>query len=289
LERFFSNPVRFLFERRLGIYLGKEITAVEDLEPLDLSGLDQYTLRRNIFEFRLKGRDFKDIFTIIRAMGTLPHGRAGEYEFERLCRGVDEFIANTAEHLAEGMLDQLEIDLNIFGFNLSGIINNLYPSGFVNYRYAAIRPRDRVLTWIRHIILNSVRPEHYPLSSVLIGLGRDNQEWHAYRFRPVADARLILENLLQVYWEGLTRPVHFFPKSAWEYFQVALNSKKTEEYALDKARSTWTGSGFNPGEGDDLYYKACFREIDPLDTEFKRLAELVLHPCCENMEEIEAW
>jgi exodeoxyribonuclease V gamma subunit len=289
LERFFSNPVRFLFERRLGIYLGKEITAVEDLEPLELSGLDQHTLRRNIFEFRLKGRDFKDIFAIIRAMGILPHGRAGEYEFERSCRGVDEFIANTVKHLAEGMLDQLEIDFNISGFNLTGIINNLYPSDCVNYRYAAIRPRDRVLTWIRHIILNTVRPEHYPLSSVLIGLGRDNQEWRACRFRPVADARLILENLLQVYWEGLTRPVHFFQKSAWEYFQIALNRKKTEEDALDKARLTWTGSKYNPGEGDDLYYKACFRDIDPLDTEFKRLSELVLRPCCENMEEVEAW
>jgi len=53
---------------------------------------------------------------------------------------------------------------------------------------------------------------------------------------------------------------------------------------LRAARSKWsTDYGF--AEGDDPYYRLCFGESDPIDSEFAQLAEAILRPLLERAGE----
>jgi exodeoxyribonuclease V gamma subunit len=112
-------------------------------------------------------------------------------------------------------------------------------------------------------------------------------QWVAYEYPPVKNSQEILENLLEKYWEGLVKPLHFFPRSSWDYAQLVLDKGKSLEDGLTKAHNTWEGNDFTSGEREDAYYQLCFGKINPLDSEFQRIAEEVFGPLLEHQNEIE--
>ncbi len=82
-------------------------------------------------------------------------------------------------------------------------------------------------------------------------------------FAPVGKkSREYLIELLNLYWEGLSNPLHFFPDSSEEYVRQAYIKKKDEKYSMQAARNKWLGSKFSRGESKDPYYDICFRNSD---------------------------
>ena len=65
-----------------------------------------------------------------------------------------------------------------------------------------------------------------------------------------------------------------------------LERNRDKEDALSMARNTWMGSDYFRGESEDAYYHQCFRNSDPLDSEFQRLAEGVFEPILRHQTEI---
>jgi exodeoxyribonuclease V gamma subunit len=183
----------------------------------------------------------------------------------------------------------LHADIFISGFRLTGRIDAIYPERLIKYRYTRIKPKDRLNIWFQHLFLNSLVADHYPRISMLAGLSPKSKEpqWVAYEFPPVENSQEILENLVEKYWAGLVMPLHFFPRSSWEYAQLALDKEKPLEDALEKAHSTWNGNDFTSGEREDAYYQLCFGNTDPLDSEFQHIAEEVFGPLLEHQKEIE--
>jgi len=282
---FFRNPVRFLSEKRLGIFLEDKTELIDKTEPIELNRLEEYQIRQRILGYRLKGHNFQDIFSFIRAMGLLPHGNAGKYIFNNLCTGMDSFIAKINE-LCSAPLDPLDIDLKIGDFSITGRLPNLYKEHSMVYRYAGIRPEDRISTWIHHLILNTVRQDSYPLTSILIGLkSNSHRNILCSKFNPVDDAEAILKILIEIYWEGLVMPIHFFPRSSWAYYQEISKKNGKTDIALKKAKDMWNGIHLFPGEQNNLYYKEYFRGDPPLDKNFRRLAETVFWHLCNHLEE----
>ena len=68
---------------------------------------------------------------------------------------------------------------------------------------------------------------------------------------------------------GLRAPLHFFPKSAWEYVTNGENHSA--------ARAKWSGGRF-PESGDAAYRLALRGHADPLDDEFDECARAVFEP-----------
>lgn len=281
LVRFFGNPARFLLNRRLGIHLEERAVILEERESFEIKGLERYLLEEDLLTYRFAGRDLKDLFPPIRASGQLPHGTVGKCIYENLSQGVESFVEKTGSYLQESPLQPLEVDLGISGFRLKGRIEAIYPGRLLQYRYARIKSRDRLRVWIRHLALNSLRVDNYPRISMLVGLDSNNRQetvWTAWEYSPVEKSDEILGMLLEAYWAGLVKPLHFFPESSWKYAHMHLEKNKPDEDALGSARQTWTGGDFSRGECEDAYYELCFRGTDPIDAEFQRNAEEVFAP-----------
>ncbi|MCP4575605.1 MAG: exodeoxyribonuclease V subunit gamma [Deltaproteobacteria bacterium] len=283
LCRFFVNPTRFLLNRRLGIYLDEGIAMLQETEPFDVTGLENYLLAQDLVERRLAGHGLKDFFHLTRAAGLLPHGTVGECIYEGMCREIEGFVEKIGAYIRKGMLAPLEVDLGISGFRLIGRTGAIYPERMVRYRYAKIKPKDRLRTWIHHLVLNCAKSPGYPLYTMVVGL---DKEWAAWEYAPVEDAKGMLETLLHKYWEGLTRPIHFFPESAWQYAQQMLEKKKSGEEALKKAYERWMG-GYHPGERDDAHYTLSFRNTNPIDPEFQETALEVFGPIIASQRKVQ--
>ena len=273
---FFSHPVRFLLQRRLGIYLDESTDSVDEKENFSINGLEKYKIGQDLLKNRLSGFKLDDMLPVQRATGTLPHGNIGKVSYREM--SVDaEIFANTLENITEGnKFNSLDIDYEIAGFKITGKITDIHEQGLVIFRYATVKPKDYLRAWIYHLLLCTIGDSRCPFKTTLLGSNL------VYEFDPVQNPEEILEYLLQVYWKGLSEPVHFIPATSYKYAHLLLVKEKAEYDALGNARKTWEGNDFNPGESNDLYFDLCFREIDPMDDEFERISTEVYRPIFEH-------
>ena len=271
LCRFFANPARFLVNQRLNIYLEEEAEVLDEREPFQLSGLEKYQLEQDLFGRALEKGSLRDFFPVIRASGQLPHGTPGELLYGQSRAGVEAFLRDLVAFTQGKILEPLEVDLRIGGFQLVGRLENIYAAGLLRFRYADVKPRDRLTLWIHHLVLNMTGAKDYPASSWLIG--KDLQ----CVYPPVSESERILQGLLKVYWEGMGKPLHFFTRSSWIYAE-ALAKGKDEERALRAASKEWLGDDYSHGESEDPYLQICFRNKDPLDEEFENLSREIFGP-----------
>jgi exodeoxyribonuclease V gamma subunit len=288
LCNFFRNPSRYLLQKRLGIYLDQTVLMPDEREPFEIKGLEKYLLENSMMEKGLAGRDLRDLFSATLAKGLLPHGTAGECLFDHLRQGVERFVEKTCGYLQGAALDPLAVDLSIGDFRLTGKINGLYPKRLMHYRYAKTKAKDYLKTWIYHLALNSIMPKGHPLISILAGLTSKGPEpgWVAFEYMPVQNSKEILGSLLEKYWEGLIKPLHFFSETSWEYAQALLLQGKPQEEALNRARNTWSGNEYNQGENSDPYYELFFRNTDPLGPEFQDMAKDVFGTLIDHQAKI---
>ncbi len=98
-------------------------------------------------------------------------------------------------------------------------------------------------------------------------------------FRHVPSARAELQTLCQLFCEGLTLPLPFFPASAMALVEAELANSK-DPFA--KARAKWNGPWRQNGEKDDRFIARCFDVSDPLDDRFAEIARVVFKPLLQH-------
>lgn len=284
LVRFFTNPSKYLLNKRLGIFLDEESALLEEAECFELDGLESYLIQQDLVAAALGGASPRDRQALFKASGRLPHGTPGDFTFTEMSRGVELFAARMEPYLRSEPLMPLDVRLDIGDFHLTGTIHAIFRDHLLKYRYAGIKAKDHLGAWIPHLALNCLAEPGYPRESLLIGL--DGGGWHAVQYGAVAESGEILARLLDLYRRGLVRPLGFFPASSFDYLQARLLKQKTREQALDGARLVWEGSDHKRGEIKDPYLDLCFRSMGPLDAEFETIAAEVFEPLFRCMEEV---
>lgn len=278
LCQFFSNPARFLLRHRLGIYLSEYPALMDENEPFELGSLEQYLIKQDLVARDLKDKDtsFRDLYPFMQASGILPHGSPGECCYDDLCASTRHFVNKIHPHIEGGQREPLPVDLAIHGYHLTGRLVNVYPEGLVSYRPAKAKGRDRLRAWISHLVFNHL-PEGASRETVLICEDR------TFRYAPVEDTEACLHTFLSIYWRGLIKPLHFFPESSLAYAEQVAKGAVSEK-AMRTAQGKW--DAFEYAEKDDSCYDLCFRQIEPLDAEFRELAEAIFEPMLRHEEPI---
>ena len=273
LTRFFANPVRYLLQRRLGLYLEEGEGLLEDREPFELDYFTENSLAQRLVEAELAGRDAGQLFACMRAAGELPHGRVGARIFERVKGAAVNFAAELKTHYEPPLAEPLEVDLELGDMRLRGRLD-VGRGGLFGYSVHGIWDHQLLGLWLRHLVLNALDPAGVdPVSRWL-------DKERLYRFGPVEQAMDRLGELLAIYWQGLSHPLRLFPKSGLEYARH-LSSGKDEEYALNKARDRWAGERNPNPEYGNPYYQLAFPTGDVLDEEFRELSSKVFLPLFE--------
>lgn len=284
LCRFFANPAKYLLNKRFGIYLGEDDSVLEETECFDLDSLERYSLNQTLVESALADGNPDDLYPMIRASGQIPHGTPGEYIFKELSRGVELFAQETRPYLRGERLEPLEVDLQLGGFNLTGSIQPIYPERLLRYRYAKMKAKDLLSAWVMHLVLNSINEPGYPSETMVIGL--DGTDWAASRYLPPDNSREILEQLLALYWDGLQKPLQFFPETSLEYAKLVVEKQKPRDEAVGKVESTWFGGDYRRGESKDEHLQHCFKTGSPLDADFQTISEQVYAPLLMNRRDM---
>jgi exodeoxyribonuclease V gamma subunit len=269
--RFFANPTAHLLRRRLGVRLAEAELPALRREPFVLDGLGAYAVRVELLERHAETCAGADPLPALRACGLLPYGRVGHVELVRQRAVVEEFAERLAALTAGEALETIEFAIQLDALRLEGALRGIARDGVIDHRLARPKARDQLTLWIRHLILHVVRPRPEGWRSVWLGT-------RAIVFEPVTDARALLQTLGGLYREGMQRLLPFFPESALAWCE-ATRAK------LDAARTAWDGNEFVDGESADAHLVYAWREADPLDAEFERVAELVMQPLVDHRTE----
>jgi exodeoxyribonuclease V gamma subunit len=278
LRRFFRQPVEFFLHERLGIRLERPSVRAEDCEPFSLDGLNRYAVEQEISQRLLGGEDISGLAAVIRSRGVLPPGTVGEVLYRQSLQEAAEFVRKVQPLLEEMPPLAREIRIDIGGFRLSGTIRDFRGNLLLHYRCADIKPKDLLAAWIDHLAWNVAAGATEAATTVLAG--KD----HCYQFSPTPECAKYLTVLLEAYWEGLKKPLHYFPRSSFAYAE-AVQGQEVPGRAMSAAENIWRPqSKETPGEGDEPYNKLAFRNCDPLDEDFEELALAILEPLLTHRE-----
>jgi len=228
------------------------------------------------------------LFQVARASGRLPHGSVGQSGYKVLLREVQQFARRVHEYKVGDLLEDLEVDIAVSGFKITGRLSQVYPTGQVRYIYRPgvegkskdLKPQDHLKAWIHHLALNSLKGEHYSKTTILIGQGT------IWKYNSLENAQGILERLLYRYWQGLILPLHFFPESSSKYVETLIIKERSELEAIRSAEKVWGDWDDDHGESRDVYYRRCFEGTNPLNGEFMDIAVEIFKPLIQNCEEI---
>ncbi|MCH8125022.1 exodeoxyribonuclease V subunit gamma [candidate division KSB1 bacterium] len=288
LYRFFRNPTRFLLNKRLNLYLRENQVTIEEKETFALAGLDRYAVSQSLVKSSSKYDETRQIKKVTSSTGMLPIGAVGDYDFDRLNNKVRHFVSKTEEIFQLAPLDPVQVDLNINEFHVTGRLDHVHENGNVLFRYARVKAKDHLNAWLNHLVLNCYSSGNYPAHSFLAGVNNATDgQWVGWVFQPLQNSFDILSNLLDIYWEGLSYPIRFFPDSSYTYFRLIKEEQKTVETALENAQKTWFGTDRQRGEIEDVYFQLCFRNNeDPLSGDFEKLSQVVYEPLIDNREEL---
>ncbi len=265
LVRFFENPTRAFAQHRLGLYLGDDLEAIADREPLALNHLERWKIGTQLLERALHGESVRDALPAVQASGALPPGTLGECAFD----DVDPEVTAIARHanalLRDAELEPLVVDHDLDGTRITGVLRNLRPTAYVQYQFSKLGRRHELGIWIRHLLLNWLRANAYPRVSYLVGRPEDAGGPTAVRFRPVEHAAEILRALLRLYRIGQIAPLLLFENAS----RVYVEKRRAGGDALRAARGSFEGGPMGGGDGQNDYVRQVFAGRDPLDAGFR--------------------
>nr|MCU0921829.1 exodeoxyribonuclease V subunit gamma [Burkholderiaceae bacterium] len=266
LLEFFRNPCRMLLRRRLGIELAREADELLDDEPFLPDGRSRAALAERLLPLLLQGTPAEALPALARAGTELPEGPLGEGQLQRELQSMQAFAEPLRAALAEAPLPPqahtLQVVLDGQAWQLQWSFADLRPAGLLRWRYGPTRAGDRLAAWLQHLALCAARPEGVaPLTRWLSSDGE-------FSFAPCADAAERLQELLTLYRQGLSEPLHFYPRAAWELQRKGPGAARTAW----QSTQTWA-------EGDDPAYQLALRGVDePLDERFEALSRVVYEP-----------
>jgi len=275
LQEFFRNPCRALLRRRLGLELAREADELQDDEPFLADARAGRALAQRLLPLLLDGAAPATLPALARAGTELPEGALGEAQLQQQLQALQDFAARLREALAEATLppQTLALDVELQGecWQLHAAFADLRASGLLRWRFGSAHAGDYLDAWLQHLALCAAAPA---------GVALRTRWYHAdgeFGFSPCADAAARLAELLALYRRGLSEPLHFYPRTAWQYL----------DHGLAAAHRAWRASEHNrfADEADPAYRLALRGVAEPLDAEFEALAAAVLGPLREHLQE----
>jgi len=273
LISFWKNPSSYFVRRRLGLNLRDRGFCLDDDEPFVPTSLEMYPLKQELLTQELDGETLP--FELFEARGLLPSGFVGRLSLDAMRTEIRKMAANVRRRIRDGRKDlPITIDLALPDYTLTGTIENVYNGKVVNFRPANLNPKDFLRTWIEHLVLSLQNTSDQETRTILIG--KDD----AVAMPPIASAENELRNLCDLYLEGLSRPLRFFPGASMA-FAHAFVSKEGDPIA--KAKEKWSPY-HREGEKDDPYFARCFDGPDPFEDPFSEIALKVFKTMLTHLE-----
>ncbi|MDU8924072.1 exodeoxyribonuclease V subunit gamma [Pasteurellaceae bacterium LIM206] len=218
LIAFVQNPVKFFFEKRLGVYFNQLDEQILDSENFTLERLDLYTIRDDLA--RLGENEMTDYFARLKVKGTLPYGQFGKIYEKEVQTEMTRFKTAIADYLDQPKRYKflyLNVETSQGKINLNGTVNNLY-SEFnqrVSWRAGNITDKFKIENWLTYLAL--LVSDESALPPIFVG--KDGKK-HSFKTLEHSTALEQLVIYVESYLRGM-RQMQIVPTAVMEKYLKA--------------------------------------------------------------------
>jgi len=274
LISFFKNTSRYFINNTLRANLSCYNTAqVSGVEPFELNNLDLYSLNQDIIKKLINKEDTDRLYESYRLEDRLPVKNNGRLIFEKQLLNITDLYekeckdTGSPEENLRGT-KSLEVDFNIGGIRLYGTLDNVSESdGQQVYFQVASENSTRLLeSWIKHLVFAA---SGKGVRTVCFIGKKEPVKVREYLTDDRNKAVTELEKLLEMYKNGLSSPLPFFPKASYKYAAAKENK-------INAALDGFKGGEWAKGDIDDLSVYLCFDESIVESEQFCKNSQTVL-------------
>lgn len=240
LVRFLKDPVKEFLRQRLQVSLIDEGEEAADGIPVDLDGLERWSIGQRLLGDLLAGRTREDALAKEWRRGVLPPGRLG-WKVARGLADQAQPLAEAVESFRAGMSPRaVDIDLALDGGRrLRGTVTDLYGDRLVRVNFSRLGPKHILDAWVPLLALCATHPgRHWSAGAV----GRDRRSYARATFAAVDDAPALLAELVALYDAGMCEPLPLPLKTghAWASY------RKYPQQARYRADQAWARTRYGP-------------------------------------------
>lgn len=260
LKAFFVNPAA-AFLRRLDVTQPERYDEVRDAIPIDLGGLERWSVGDRLLRAAFAGGDAGAIIAAEQRRGHLPPGELGESALHDVLTVAQPLLEETARvRVNDPESVDIDVDLEVDGASsvrLGGTVGDLFGGcHLVRVGYSAVGSRQLLDAWLDLLALTASRPEE---TFVAHCLGKSPTSWAKspiahVKLGPVLPerAREELATLVRLRARGLRSPLRL-PRETGRVWATAHKQGKSAAQILHAAEDKWVGreSPPMPGESAD--------------------------------------
>lgn len=279
-ESYVTRPARAFVQRRLGVFLGEELTEVEDREPLALDALQDWKLGDEALRLLVAGKCEADVRRALGAGGAVPLGTPGEIALGEVQARAASLAAQARAWQDGPPLAPLDVSFEFDGVRVAGVLRGLWPGAHLHVGFSKLGGRFELVHWVRHLLLHaalaSTPRAGYPRQSVLVA--RDDDDRAAVvRFDAPDSPVDLLKGLVAFVRAARTAPVPFFRYASRAYADASIGSEHGADKGLTDAESAFRK--FDDDPHDRLVFPSFERVLEasaPLG--FEEAAERIYGP-----------
>ncbi|WP_068250440.1 exodeoxyribonuclease V subunit gamma [Janibacter corallicola] len=280
LVGYFQHPGRGFLRDRLQVGVSREADEVSDRLPIDLDGLEKWSVGDRALAARLAGRPADDVYTAELLRGDIPPGSLGNRALTPIAEQVEDLVRHVAEGPG-GPPGSVDIDVPLpGGRRLTGTVDGVRGPHVVDVTFSRLAAKQHIASWLRLLALSATEEAEWFASTLGKGRGRGRPVARTTRGPvPLAAARSHLSELIDVHAVGLSAPLPLPVKTSLAWAETVHRNPTRTRIAARKAREDWeprrsrTGATF-PGERDDGWW----RRIHGADAPFELLLTEVAGP-----------
>lgn len=226
-ERYVTRPAFTFVQKQLGVFLGEELTEVEDREPIVLGALEDWKLGDEMLRQLLAGTPEADARRALGAGGALPLGTPGELALAEVQARASALVDAARAWRRGAPLEPLDVSFELDGLRVAGVLRGLWPQAHLQIGYSKVGGRFELVHWVRHVLLHhalaSAPRAGYPRQSIVVGRDDDGAA-AVVRFDPPESPATVLKELVAFVRVARTAPVPFFRYASRAYADARFDS-----------------------------------------------------------------
>ncbi|OBK85867.1 exodeoxyribonuclease V subunit gamma [Mycobacterium sp. 1165178.9] len=248
LVGFFKDPVKGFF-RALEFTLPYDVDGVQDAMPVDIDGLEEWTVGDRMLGDMLRGMTPDDARQAEWRRGTLPPGQLGWRKVTEI-RDQAALLAREAlghrQGHGHGGAAAYDVDIDLGGGRrLTGTVSPVYGDRLVSVTYSRLDGKHLLESWIPLLALAAHDPDRDWLA-VCVGRMRRGTSTRVEGLGPPPDREQavdVLRELVTVYDAGRREPLPLPIKTSYAWAAARYGG----EDPVTEARYRWKSDRF-PGE-----------------------------------------
>ncbi|HBO38155.1 MAG TPA: exodeoxyribonuclease V subunit gamma [Pasteurellaceae bacterium] len=258
LIQFVQNPIRFFFEKQLGVYFHAEDELIDESENFSLEGLDLYTVNELMLTCADEAVD--EYFARLKVKGVLPRGAFAQVYENKVRSELAEFRQIVKDWLVQtpdSRLIELSLATAQGEILLHGRLDRLFGEQRVSWRVGKQRESDVIENWLYYLLQCAVT-ENCCTPPIFYTRG-ENGKVDAQTFKTLTKEKALeqLQVYVEAYLQGLQQ-LQFVPTKDIAKWLKEEDLSKLAEY-LNKSAD---GDEYQKG---DIYWQRVLTQSKRMD------------------------